>query len=46
MTINQREKSTSISTQMNSLIPASNIANFTQGMFVGAVVDNFDEHSL
>jgi hypothetical protein len=43
MTINQREKSTSISTQMNSLIPASNIANFTQGMFVGAVVDNFDE---
>ena len=43
MTINQREKSTSISTQMNSLIPASKIANFTQGMFVGAVVDNFDE---
>ena len=43
MTINQREKSTSISTHMNSLIPASNIANFTQGMFVGAVVDNFDE---
>ena len=28
---------------MNSLIPASKIANFTQGMFVGAVVDNFDE---
>ena len=43
MTINQREKSTSISTQMDSLIPASKIANLTQGMFVGAVADNFDE---
>ena len=43
MTINQREKSTSISTQMDSLIPASKISNLTQGMFVGAVADNFDE---
>ena len=43
MTINQREKSTSISTQMDSLIPASKISNLTQGMFVGAIADNFDE---
>jgi hypothetical protein len=43
MTINQREKSTSISTQMDSLIPPSKISNLTQGMFVGAVSDNFDE---
>ena len=43
MTINQREKSTSISTQMDSLIPSSKISNLTQGMFVGAVADNFDE---
>ena len=43
MTINQREKSTSISTQMDSLIPASKISNLTQGMFVGAVADNFEE---
>ena len=35
MTINQREKSTSISTQMDSLIPASKISNLTQGVFVG-----------
>ena len=40
MTINQREKSTSISTQMDSLIRASKMSNLTQGMFVGAVVDN------
>ena len=43
MTINQREKSTSINTQLDSLIPASKIANLTQGMFVGTVSDNFDE---
>ena len=40
MTINQREKCTSISTQMDSLIRASKMSNLTQGMFVGAVVDN------
>ena len=43
MTINRNDKSTSISTQMDSLIPASKISNLTQGMFVGAVADNFDE---
>lgn len=43
MTINRNDKSTSISTQMDSLIPANKISNLTQGMFVGAVSDNFDE---
>ena len=43
MTINRNDKSTSISTQMDSLIPASKISNLTHGMFVGAVSDNFDE---
>lgn len=43
ITINRNDKSTSISTQLDSLIPASKIATLTQGMFVGAVSDNFDE---
>ncbi|MEC3880242.1 conjugal transfer protein MobC [Parapedobacter sp. 10938] len=43
MTINRNDKSTSISTQLDSLIPASKISTLTQGMFVGAVSDNFDE---
>lgn len=43
ITINRNDKSTSISTQLDSLIPASKIANLTQGMFVGAIADNFDE---
>ena len=43
MTINRNDKSTSISTQLDSLIPANKISNLTQGMFVGAVSDNFDE---
>ena len=43
MTINRNNKSTSIPTQMDSLIPASKILNLTQGMFVGTVSDNFDE---
>ena len=43
MTINRNDKLTSISTQMDSLIPPSKISNLTQGMFVGAVSDNFDE---
>ena len=34
---------TSTNTQLESLIPASKISNLTQGMFVGAVADNFDE---
>jgi DNA-binding GntR family transcriptional regulator len=43
MTINQQDKSTSINTQMDTLIPASKISNLTQGVFVGAISDNFDE---
>lgn len=43
MTINRNDKSTYISTQLDSLIPASKISTLTQGMFVGAVSDNFDE---
>ncbi len=43
ISINRNDRSTSISTQMDSLIPASKIASLTQGMFVGAVSDNFDE---
>ena len=43
VSINRQDVSTSINTQMDSLIPASKISNLTQGMFVGAVSDNFDE---
>jgi len=43
MTINRNDKSTSISTQLDSLIPASKISTLTQGIFVGAISDNFDE---
>ena len=43
LTINRNDKSTSISTQLDSLIPASKISTLTQGMFVGSVSDNFDE---
>ncbi|MDV3928014.1 conjugal transfer protein TraG [Elizabethkingia anophelis] len=43
MTINRSDKSTSISTQLDSLIPASKISTLTQGIFVGAVSDNYDE---
>ena len=41
--INREDVSTSINTQLDSLIPASKIANLSQGTFVGAVADNFDE---
>ena len=43
ITINKQDTSTSINTQLDSLIPASKIANLSQGMFVGSVADNFDE---
>ena len=43
MTFNRNDKSTSISTQLDSLIPASKISTLTQGLFVGSVSDNFDE---
>ncbi|WP_240952598.1 TraM recognition domain-containing protein, partial [Bacteroides eggerthii] len=43
MSITRSDKTTSISTQMDSLIPQSKISTLTQGMFVGAVADNFSE---
>ena len=43
LSINRQDTSTSINTQMDSLIPASKIANLSQGAFVGSVADNFGE---
>lgn len=43
ISINRNDTSTSISTQLDSLIPVSKVATLSQGMFVGAVSDNFDE---
>ena len=43
MSISPEQKSRSISTQLDSLIPPSKISNLSQGMFVGAVADNFGE---
>ena len=43
VSINRRDVSHSFNTQMDSLIPPSKISTLTQGMFVGAVSDNFDE---
>ena len=43
VSINRQDVSTSINTQLDSLIPVSKIANLSQGTFVGAVADNFGE---
>ena len=43
ISINRQDVSTSFNTQLDSLIPPSKISTLTQGMFVGAVSDNFDE---
>lgn len=43
ISINRNDTSSSISTQLDSLIPASKISTLSQGMFVGAVADNFGE---
>lgn len=43
VSINRQDVSTSINTQLDSLIPTSKIANLSQGTFVGAVADNFGE---
>ena len=43
MTINRNDKSTSISKKKRNCLQKSKISNLTQGMFVGAVSDNFDE---
>lgn len=41
--ITREDTSTNISTQLDSLIPASKISNLSQGEFVGSVCDSFDE---
>lgn len=43
ISINRQDTSTSINTQLDSLIPASKISNLSQGTFVGSVADNFGE---
>ena len=43
VSINRHDTSTSINTQLDFLIPASKIANLSQGTFVGSVADNFGE---
>lgn len=43
ISINRNDTSTSVSTQLDCLIPASKISTLTQGFFVGAVSDNFEE---
>lgn len=42
-TLNSNDKSISLSTQLDSLIPAAKISNLSQGKFVGAITDNFGE---
>lgn len=43
MSVSQGSTTHSVNTQLDSLIPASKIANLSQGMFVGSVTDNFGE---
>ena len=43
MSISPEQKSRSVSTELDSLIAPSKISNLSQGMFVGAVADNFGE---
>lgn len=43
LSISRNDKSTSINTQLDSLIPASKIASLPQGAFVGCVTDNYGE---
>lgn len=43
ISITREDKSTSVNTQLESLIPASKISGLSQGEFVGAVCDNFGE---
>ena len=43
ISVNRQDVSTSINTQMDSLIPPSKISGLTQGLFVGSVSDNFTE---
>ena len=41
--VSSESVTTSTNTQLDALIPPSKIANLTQGTFVGAVADNFDQ---
>ncbi len=43
ISLNHNNKSSSISTQLDQLIPASKISTLSQGLFVGSVADNYDE---
>jgi electron transfer flavoprotein alpha subunit len=43
MSSNSRDTSHTVSTQLDSMIPASTIASLSQGTFVGAVADNVGE---
>ena len=44
LNINREDKSTGINTQLDNVIPASKISNLSQGVFVGAVADNFGDN--
>ncbi|MDM1398187.1 YWFCY domain-containing protein [Myroides odoratimimus] len=43
ISITRQDRSTSFSTQLDMLIPASKISSLSQGMFVGAVSDDFTQ---
>jgi DNA-binding transcriptional regulator YbjK len=43
ISINSKDTSNSISSQLGNMIPASKISGLSQGVFVGAVADNFGE---
>ncbi|KUF45776.1 conjugal transfer protein TraG [Myroides marinus] len=43
ISINRQDRSTSISTQLDMLIPTSKISSLSQGMFVGSVSDDFTQ---
>lgn len=43
LSISPEQNSTSYSTQLDSLIPASKISTLSQGMFVGAVADSIEQ---
>jgi len=42
-TISKNDTTTSISMQMDNLLPISKLASLTQGFFAGVVADNFDQ---
>lgn len=43
ISVSRESTSTSISSQLDQMIPASKISNLSQGFFVGSVADNFGE---